>query len=120
MVVRIAAFVLFYCLALPAAEIRGTVKNAAGGEPLERVQVPVLEADRNTATAADGTFVVQNLAAGNYTLRVGYRLSTLSFSLSAAESKEFDLTLVPDNFRHTETVRVTGDTFQQEDSPTVS
>ncbi len=123
MVVRIAAFVLFYCLALPAAEIRGTVKNAAGGEPLERVQVSVLEADRNTATAADGTFVVQNLAAGNYTLRlsaVGYRLSTLSFSLSAAESKEFDLTLVPDNFRHTETVRVTGDTFQQEDSPAVS
>ena len=123
MVVRIAAFVLFYCLALPAAEIRGTIKNAAGGEPLERVQVSVLEADRNTATAADGTFVVQNLAAGNYTLRlsaVGYRLSTLSFSLSAAESKEFDLTLVPDNFRHTETVRVTGDTFQQEDSPAVS
>ncbi len=123
MVVRIAAFVLFYCVALPAAEIRGTVKNAAGGEPLERVQVSVLEADRKTATAADGTFVVQNLAAGNYTLRlsaVGYRLSTLSFSLSAAESKEFDLTLVPDNFRHTETVRVTGDTFQQEDSPAVS
>ncbi len=34
--------------------------------------------------------------------------------------QEFDLTLVPDNFRHTETVRVTGDTFQQEDSPAVS
>lgn len=123
MTVRLAAFVLLCSVVLHAAEIKGTVRNVAGGEPLGRVNVSVLEAERDTVTAADGTFVIQNLAPGNYTLRlnaVGYRLSTVSFSLSAPESKEFDLVLVPDNFRHTETVVVTGDVFQQEDSPAVS
>jgi hypothetical protein len=122
MTLRLAAFVLFCTVALRAAEVKGTVKNVAGGEPLERVRISVLEVGRDTVTAADGTFVLQNLAAGNYTLRlnaVGYRLSTISFSLSASESKEFDLVLVPDNFRHNETVVVKGDVFQQEDSPAV-
>jgi CarboxypepD_reg-like domain len=95
----------------------------AGGEPLERVQVSVVEAGRNAVTAADGTFVIPNLPPGNYTLRlsaVGYRLSSISFSLSGPDdSKEFSLVMVPDNFRHTETVRVTGDIFQPEDSPAV-
>jgi len=40
--------------------------------------------------------------------------------ISAAESKEVDLTLVPDNFRHTEKVKVTGEIFQQEDFPAIS
>jgi hypothetical protein len=123
MIARLAAFVLFFCLTLHASEIKGNVKNAAGGERLERVQVSVLEAGRETNTGTEGTFVIQNLAPGKYTLRVsavGYRLSTFSFSLLPAESKEFDLTLVPDNFRHAETVRVTGDIFQQEDSPAIS
>jgi hypothetical protein len=121
---RLAAFVLLCAVALRAAEIKGTVANAAGGEPLSRVQVSVLEAGRNAVTAADGTFVLQNLPPGTYTLRlnaVGYRLSTFSFSLSSAEEvKEFSLTLIPDNFRHTETVQVKGDIFQQEDSPAVN
>ncbi len=123
MILRLVAFVLFCSITLHAAEIKGTVKNAAGGEPLQRVQVSVLEAGRDAVTAADGTFVLQNLPPGNYTLRlsaVGYRLSAFSFSLSAVESKEFDVALVPDNFRHTETVRVTGDIFQREDSPAIS
>jgi hypothetical protein len=52
---------------------------------------------------------------------VGYRLSTIQFSLSSAEeTKEFSITIVPDNFRHTETVQVKGDIFQQEDSLAVS
>ncbi len=123
MTLRLAAFVLFCSMVLPAAEIKGTVKNVAGGEALAQVQVSVLEAGRDTVTAGDGTFLVQNLAPGNYTLRfsaVGYRLSTFVFSLTAGEIKEFDVALVPDNFRHTETVRVNGDIFQQEDSPAIS
>jgi hypothetical protein len=124
MTVRLAAFVLLWTATLRAAEIKGTVANVAGGEPLGRVEVSVLEAGRNVATAADGTFVIQNLLAGTYTLRlnaVGYRLSTFSFSLSGAEDvKEFSLTLIPDNFRHTETVQVKGDIFQQEDSPAIN
>jgi hypothetical protein len=123
MIARFAAVVLLCCTALHAAEIRGTVKNGAGGELLGRVQVKLQEAGRETVTAADGTFFFENLEPGNYTLRlsaVGYRLSTFSLSLLAAESKEVDLTLVPDNFRHTEKVKVTGEIFQQEDSPAIS
>jgi hypothetical protein len=124
MTVRLAAFVLLWTVTLRAAEIKGTVANVAGGEPLGRVQVSVLEAGRNAVTATNGTFAIQNLPPGSYTLRinaVGYRLSTFSFSLSGAEDvKEFSLTLIPDNFRHTETVQVKGDIFQQEDSPAIS
>jgi hypothetical protein len=124
MTARLAAFVLFCSATLPAAEVKGTVKNAVGGELLERVQVSVLEAGRGTVTDADGGFAMQNLPPGNYTLRlsaVGYRLSTIQFSLSSAEeTKEFSITIVPDNFRHTETVQVKGDIFQQEDSLAVS
>jgi hypothetical protein len=123
MTFRLAAFVLLCSAALSAAEIRGTIKNVAGGEPLGRVQLLLLEAGRTTVTAPDGTFLLQKLSSGTYTLRlnaVGYRLSTISFSLAEDESKEFSIGLVPDNLRHSESVQVTGDVFQREDSPAVS
>ena len=109
---------------LHAAEIRGKVLSAAGGEPLARVQVSVLEAHGEAVTSNDGSFVIQGLAPGHYTLRlnaVGYRLITVEFSLAADETaKEFDITLVPDNFRRTETVEVKGDIFQGPDSPAIN
>jgi hypothetical protein len=99
------------------------------GEPLARVQVAVLvEAQREVVAAAittkDGSFVIQGLAPGHYMLRlnaVGYRLITVKFSLAVDEAaKEFDVTLVPDNFRRTERVEVKGDIFQGPDSPAVT
>ena len=132
---RLAAFILLFFLvffssipfsatALHAAEIRGKVVNAAGGEPLARVQVAVLEAQREAVTTNDGSFVIVGLAPGRYTLRVnvvGYRLITVEFSLATGEAaKEFDITLVPDNFRRTEKVEVKGDIFQGADSPAIN
>src|SRR5215470_3574704 len=55
---------------LHAAEIRGKVTNAVGGEALGRINVSVLERKLETTTAADGTFLIRNLPPGNYTLRV--------------------------------------------------
>jgi len=114
---------------LNAAEIRGKVVSVDRGEPLARVQVAVLvEAQREAAatgvTTKDGSFVIKGLAPGHYTLRlnaVGYRLITVEFSLAADEAaKEFDITLVPDNFRRTEKVEVKGDIFQGPDSPAIN
>jgi len=132
---RLAGFVLllssiffssifFFATPLHAAEIRGKVVSVAGGEPLARVQVAVLEAQREAITTNDGSFVIQGLTPGHYTLRlnaVGYRLITVEFSLAADEAvKEFDITLVPDNFRRTEKVEVKGDIFQGPDSPAIN
>ena len=126
---RLAGVMLLsFSILLHAAEIRGKVVSVAGGEPLARVQVAVLDARREAVTAAittkDGSFVIQDLASGHYTLRlnaVGYRLITVDFSLAAGEAvKEFDITLVPDNFRRTEKVEVKGDIFQGPDSPAVN
>jgi hypothetical protein len=95
---------------LHASEIRGKVVSVIGGEPLARVQVTVLETGAQTVTAGNGTFSIQNLAPGNYTLRlnaVGYRLVTVPFSLTVGEQiKEFEVTLAADNFRRTETGRI--------------
>jgi hypothetical protein len=122
MLVRQAALIVLCAAMAAAAEVKGTVKDAVGGETLAQIQVSILEAGRAVVTGSDGVFIFQGLPAGSYTLRlsaVGYRLSTTAFSVTSNESKEFALAMVPDNFRHTETVRVTADVFQREDSPAV-
>src|SRR6266404_1270796 len=117
--------VLFFLLSalLHASEIRGKVVSVVGAEPLARVQVAVLETGAKAVTGRNGTFAIQNLAPGHYTLRlnaVGYRLVTVPFSLTAGEElKGFDVTLAPDNFRRTDKVEVKGDIFQGPDSPAV-
>src|SRR5882757_7840771 len=117
--------VLFLLLSglLHASEIRGKVVSVVGGEPLARVQVTVLETGAQTITASDGSFAIQNLVPGRYTLRfnaVGYRLVRVPFTVAAdEETKQFDIALAPDNFRRTEKVEVKGDVFQGEDSPAV-
>jgi hypothetical protein len=105
-----------------AAEIRGTVVGARG-EPLARVQVTILELQRQTITGDDGRFVIASLIPGDYTLQanaVGYWLVNVRFSLAPGEeTKEFAITLTPDNSTRTETVKVKGDLFQGSDSPAV-
>jgi hypothetical protein len=121
---RLAAVILLCATLVHSAEIRGKVVSVFGEEPLGRVQVSVLERRLEAVTANDGSFVIQGLSSGDYTLRlnaVGYRLVTVPFSLSAGESaKEFEITLVPDNFARTEKIEVRGDIFQGPDSPAVN
>lgn len=117
-------FVLALSVVSYAAEIKGKVTNALGGEALGRVEVVVLENKVSTVTSIEGEFDIPNLAPGSYTLRlnaVGYRLLTVPFTLaSAADVKEFSITMAPDNFHHTDKVEVHGDVFQLSDSPATS
>jgi hypothetical protein len=121
MPLRVAILLLLAAVAAHAAEIKGRVTNAVGGEALERVEVTVLETKLGTVTSKDGEFDIPNLSPGKYTLRlnaVSYRLLTVSFSLATpSDIKEFSITMVPDNFHHTDHVEVHGDVFQLEDSP---
>src|SRR5260370_12982512 len=128
-VILVVSSILFSASLLNADEIRGKVVRVDGGEPVARVQVAVparghREAVATGITTKDGNSIIKGLAPGHYTLRlnaVGYRLITVEFSLAAAEAaKEFDITLVPDNFRRTEKVEVKGDIFQGPDSPAIN
>jgi hypothetical protein len=107
-----------------AADIRGKVTNAVGGEPLARVQVSLLDTTFQDVTSSTGTFTITGMNPGKYTLRltaVGYRLVTVPLEItSATEVKEVDVNLAPDNFQRTDTVEVRGDVFQGGDSPSVT
>ena len=121
MKLRLPVLVFLLVLAARAAEIKGKITNAVGGEALGRVEVLVVENKFSAVTSISGEFQIQNLPPGNYTLRlnaVGYRLLTVPFTLlTAGDVKEFSITMVPDNFHHTDKVEVHGDVFQAADSP---
>jgi CarboxypepD_reg-like domain len=117
-------FILFLsCIQVAvAADIKGTVTNALGGEPLSKVQVALLGTSFLVATAPDGSFQISSIPAGSYVLQVsciGYRTLSVPFHLAAEESKEFELTLTPDNFRRTDVIEVRGDVFEPKDWPAV-
>ncbi len=118
---RLTALLLLIAATAQAAEIKGKVTNALGGEALGRIEVVVLENKTSAVTSIGGEFDIPNLAPGSYTLRlnaVGYRLLTIPFTLAtAADMKEFSITMVPDNFHHADKVEVHGDVFQAADSP---
>src|ERR1051326_8242989 len=101
-----------------AAEIKGKVVSATGGEALRRVQVTVLERKNSTMTDDDGTFALYNIPPGKYTLQVaavGYRLVNTSFEIRKDdEDKDFSITLAPETLRRTEVVEVKGDLFHGE------
>jgi CarboxypepD_reg-like domain len=120
--VLLSHLVLFAASAV-AADVHGTVTNAQGGEPLGKIQAAIVGTGFIAATGADGTFHISQVPAGSYVLQVsgvGYRTLSIPFQLAAADdSKEFLLTLTPDNFRRTEQVEVRGDLFEAKDWPAV-
>lgn len=106
---------LSVCACLQAAKIRGTVVDARGGEPLSRVEVLLTGTPYRTLTDTSGKFSISAIPEGDYTLNVttvGYRLAKRPFQLAPAETKEFEIILSPDTFRHTEKVEVQADPFE--------
>lgn len=98
-----------------AGEVRGTVVDVRGGEPLAHVAVQLVGGDYRTVTDAAGRFRISPVAAGEYTLNVstvGYRLIKRPFALAAGAAQEFEVILSPDTFRQTDTVEVSAGPFE--------
>jgi hypothetical protein len=115
--------VVFIASSAAAAEVHGTVTNAQGGEPLGKIQVSIVGTGFIATTGPDGNFHISQVPPGSYVLQVsgvGYRILSVPFQfVGADESKEFLLTLAPDNFRRTDVIEVRGDIFEAKDWPAV-
>src|SRR6266566_3708976 len=108
---------------LLAADVGGIVTNAQGGEPLAKIQVTLLGISAAKVTGPDGKFHFSELPPGSYVLQVsglGYRSSKVSFQLASEnDAREFSIALVPENFRLSDRVEVTGEVFEPKDWPAV-
>ena len=115
---RLAIVPLMASLVAHAADVRGKVVSLTRSEPLRKVQITILELKRSAVTADDGTFALNSIPAGKYTLRVsavGFRLVTASFQVAGEnDNKEFSVTMAPDNFRRVDEIEVKADIFQVE------
>jgi len=72
---RLSLFVFifaFYTTLFSQGTIKGKVIDKSTGEPLPAADVHLIEVKRGTITKTDGTFVIQSVPAGNYTIEVSY------------------------------------------------
>jgi carboxypeptidase-like protein len=122
----VAILILFLLVTGAAAQdagtVRGIVVDIRGGEPLARVRVKLPNAGLATVTDEAGQFAITAVPSGDHALHVstvGYRLLKEPFSLAADETKEFEVVLSPDTFRHADSVEVRADPFAtiRSDSP---
>ena len=84
-VVVLGGVLLITASVAAAADIRGKVTSALGGEPLARVQVSLLDTNLQDVTSSAGGFTITGANPGQYTLRlsaVGYRLVTIPLSIT--------------------------------------
>ena len=108
--------------AQPAAEVRGNVVDARGGETLSNVAVQLVGSPYRATTGNDGRFRIAAIPPGDYVLNVstvGYHLVKKSFHLDPGETKDFEVILSPETFRQTDTVEVKESPFEpaRQDSP---
>ena len=88
--------------AQPAAEVRGSVVDARGGEALSSVVVQLVGGAYRATTDTAGRFAFPSVAPGDYVLNVstvGYHLLKRPFHLDAGEIKDFEVVLGFKNFR---------------------
>ncbi|HLK67452.1 MAG TPA: carboxypeptidase regulatory-like domain-containing protein [Bryobacteraceae bacterium] len=107
-----------------AAEIRGSVTDAHGGEALAGTQIQLAGTPYRVASDATGHFRMTGIPAGEYVLNVstvGYHMERHVVRLSAGGSTDVSVVLTPDTLRQSETVNAQTDPFESShgDSPDV-
>jgi hypothetical protein len=116
-------FIFSFAPLAHAAEIKGSITNAEGAEPLGKIQLSLVGTSFATTSASDGTFQITQIPPGNYILQangVGYRALSVSFQLTSADdTKSFQLTLTPATLSRTDSVEVHADVFDFAEWPTV-
>lgn len=105
MLKKILAIALFALLAFPAGEavaqegsIAGTVVDSTSSETLPGVNVVIDELGTGTATGANGTFEIDGVPAGDYTLTasfVGYATKSVPVSIEAGQTTDVRILLAP-------------------------
>jgi len=106
------------------ADVNGTVVDALTGEPLSNTNIIVEGTERGAATDAQGNFIIQNLPAGQYTLKarfIGYESESRKISLKENESLQLNFKL-RESFFQTQQIVVTATRQEKlmEDVPVVT
>jgi Carboxypeptidase regulatory-like domain len=120
---RLVAFALFLALAtVPASaqerpgEVNGRIINSRDGEPLSLVQVQLAGTTFQAVSGDDGKFRIVGVPPGAYTLQtaaVGYQVIYQDFTLTAAETKPFEIVLTSTTTALTDSASVTADVFNE-------
>jgi TonB-dependent SusC/RagA subfamily outer membrane receptor len=76
----------------------GTVTDRGSGQPLEAARAQIVGSTAGAASDARGRFVLRNVAAGSYSVRVsriGYRPEIAAVSVTGGDSARVTITLLP-------------------------
>ena len=112
---------MFLLSALPALAseggiILGSVRDQATGEPLRKVLVSLRGTDLQAITGDDGTYRLEGVPAGDYTLYVstiGYRLLKKQLRVKDADNQEIDFLLGQESTTISETVTVAAPLYEE-------
>lgn len=77
-------------------EIKGTVIDAVSGQPVHQALITTLPSTQSVATGTDGTFALQSVAPGQYSLtvvRAGYSHKVLTIQVEAGGTAKADVLL---------------------------
>jgi hypothetical protein len=96
--------------------LRGRVVDARTGEPISKVKIIVVGSQQSATTDEDGTFILQNLVAGEvelYVTTVGYGLVKKTVTLKEGKNELPEIALSQEAAVLTEQITVTTGPYEQ-------